>query len=84
MGAGKKPLTWDELIKIVKAHYSKATPDKILAHIKKAYGEKTMISSWKYQACYMYHHQRKEDDGERNRDGKIITKFETCFKVLSL
>jgi hypothetical protein len=81
MGAVKKKLTWEELIEIVKAHYPKATPDKLLAYIKKTYGDKILVSSWKYQACWLYHHQRKEDKGKRNRDGKLITKIETCFKV---
>jgi|TARA_R100001530_G_C4224251_1_gene130832 hypothetical protein len=81
MGASKKPLTWEELIETVEKDYPKATPDKILAHIQRTYGEKIMASSWKYEACFMYYHQRKEDKGKRNRDGKLITKLETCFKV---
>jgi len=35
MGAVKKKTTWDELIKIIGSHYPKATPDKILAHVKR-------------------------------------------------
>ncbi len=83
MGAVEKKLTWDELIKIVGSHYPKATPDKILAHVKRTYGEKILLSSWKHEACWLYYHKRKEDDGKRNRDGKLISKLETCFKVVA-
>ena len=40
MGARKRPLTRDELIRIVGELYPKVTPDKILAHIERTYGEK--------------------------------------------
>jgi len=81
MGISKTDLTWDDFIKIVTAHYPKATPQKILNHVKQTYGERVLKSSWKYEACWLYYHQSKEDRGKRNRDGKLVTKFETCFKV---
>jgi len=81
MGTDKKKLTWDQFIKIVGAHYPKATPDKLMSHVRKTYGEKIMVSSWNYEACWLYYHQRKLDEGKRNANGKLITKFETCYKV---
>ena len=47
---GKTDLTWDDLIKLVGAHYPKATPQKILNHVKQTYGENALKSSWKYEA----------------------------------
>ena len=35
MGTVKKRMTWDEFMKIVGAHYPKATPEKLLGHVKK-------------------------------------------------
>ena len=81
MGKDTKGLTWDQFIEIVTANYPKATPDKILNHIKQTYGERILKSSWKYEACWLFYHQRKEDQGKRNSNGKLITKYETCFKV---
>ena len=81
MGISKTDLTWDDFIKIVTANYPKATPETLLKHVKQTYGERVLKSSWKYEACWLYYHQRKEDRGKRNRDGKLVTKFETCFKV---
>jgi len=77
----KNDFTWDHFVKIVEAHYPKATPQKLLNHVKQTYGENILKSSWKYEACWLYHHQRKLDKGKRNSNGKLITKFETCFKV---
>ena len=77
----KNDFTWDHFIKIVEAHYPKATPKKLLNHVKQTYGENILKSSWKFEACWLYHHQRKLDKGKRNRNGKLITKFETCYKV---
>ena len=77
----KKDLTWDHFVKIVEAYYPKATPEKLLNHVKQTYGENILKSSWKFEACWLYHHQRKLDKGKRNRNGKLITKFETCYKV---
>tara|TARA_R110002020_G_scaffold278017_1_gene493433 strand:- start:515 stop:964 length:450 start_codon:yes stop_codon:yes gene_type:complete len=77
----KKKFTWDDFIKIVTAHYPKATPEKIYKHVQQTYGENILKSSWKYEACWLYYHQRKLDKGKRNSNGKLISKFETCFKV---
>ena len=81
MGKDTKGLTWDQFIKIVTANYPKATPEKILNHVKQTYGERVLKSSWKYEACWLFYHQAKEDKGKKNRNGKTITKYETCFKV---
>jgi hypothetical protein len=81
MGKDTKGLTWDQFIEIVTANYPKATPEKILNHVKQTYGGRVLKSSWKYEACWLFFHQAKEDQGKRNSNGKLITKYETCFKV---
>ena len=77
----KNDFTWNHFVELVEANYPKATPQKLLNHVKQTYGENILKSSWKYEACWLYHHQRKLDKGKRNSNGKLITKFETCFKV---
>ena len=57
----KNDFTWDHFIKMVEANYPKATPEKLLKHVKQTYGENILKSSWKYETVdgswdYLFDH----------------------------